>query len=174
MLFIGGSLVDIVANLGTHPSRLGVPGHALVVTLIGLANVGMLCAAVGIGLIVAQGMREVNCLLMAAVVAAITDIVSVFMGPTGHLITTDVFDYLSFQWGILGLCGISPIIGMGDFIFLALFFTGARKFGWDARKTLWGMWCALATGLLATLYGPHALPALPFMAVALLVFMPMT
>lgn len=169
MLFIGGSIIDIAANYAAHPSRLGVLDHTLIITLIGLANLGMLFAAVGIGLIVAQGMREVNYLLMAAVVAALTDIVSVFMGPTKHLITTDVFDYLSFQWGILGLGNISPIIGMGDFVFLTLFFTGARKFGWDARKTLGAMCCALAVGLLATLYGPRALPALPFMAMALLV-----
>lgn len=169
LLFIGGSAIDIAANYCAHPMRFGLPSHALVLLLTGVANAGMLFAAVGIGLIVAQGMREVNYLIMAAVVAALTDIVSVFMGPTKHLITTNAFDYMAFQWGILGLGDVSPIIGMGDFVFLALFFMGVRKFGWDARKTLWGMSCALACGLLATLYGPHALPALPFMAVALLV-----
>ena len=169
LLFILGSAVDGISNYLTHSSWLGVPNHALILVLTGVANVGMLFAAVGIGLIVAQGMRQVNYLVMAAIVAAATDIISVFMGPTKHLITTDAFAYLSFQWGILGLGDISPIIGMGDFIFLALFFTGVRKFGWAAHKTLYAMCFALAIGLLSTLYGPRALPALPFMAVALLI-----
>ena len=105
---------------------------------------------------------------MAAIVAAVADFISVSVGPTRHIIGTDVAPYISLHWGIVGMGGVATIVGMGDFLFLSLFFVGARKFGWNTRLTLAAMCLALAVAFLSMLLLPRPLPALPFLAVALL------
>ncbi len=171
-VFIVGGLLDLGCNFLAHPTAPRTVAPDLALALIGIANLGMLLCAVAMGLIVAQGMKSVNHLVTAAVVGALTDMVSVFMGPTKHNITTDVFYYLSFQWGILGLSDVQPVVGMGDFIFIALFFVGVRRFGWKAQRTLIALGAALTIGFVLAIYGPReatALPALPFLGAGLLV-----
>jgi len=105
---------------------------------------------------------------MAAVVGAVTDLFSVYAGPTKHLVKTSVFPYVSYQWGLIGNGGIFPCVGMGDFIFLVLYFAGVRKFGLDQKKTLMAMAGAIVVGFLSILVSPRGVPALPFMSVGLL------
>lgn len=163
-MIIGGVLLDLVFHTLARWIRLQVLADAL----SGVANLGLLLAAIGVGIWVARGLQKPHYLVMAAIVAALTDIFSVYAGPTKHLVMTGAFRYLSFAWGILGSGGVQGIIGSGDFIFLALFFNGVRRFDLDDRKTLHAMNAALATGFLSTLISPQGIPALPFMAVALL------
>lgn len=167
-LIVIGVVVDVVFNFVA--TRLD-GSHALKVlsaALTGVANLGVLTAAIGVGLLVGRGLQKPNYLVMAAIVGAITDIFSVYAGPSKHLIGSGTFYYVSLQWGVIGEGGVQPIVGAGDFIFLALYFFGARKFGLDDRKTLWAMMAAIAVGFIATLF-VGAIPALPFMSLALLI-----
>ena len=104
---------------------------------------------------------------MAAIVG-VTDIFSVYAGPSKHIISSQAFLYFSYQWGVLGE-GVIPCVGAGDFIFLSLYFAGARRFGLNERKTLVAMIAAFGIGFLTLLVSPSGIPALPFMAALLLV-----
>jgi len=136
---------------------------------IGLANLGMLAAALAAGIMVSKGLRRVSYLVLGAVTGAVADAFSVFAGPTKHLIQTDAVFFLSFQWGSIGQGGIKPIVGVGDFIFLALFFAGSQKFGWNTFRTLKSMMIAVVVGFTFALVMGVGLPALPFFALALLI-----
>jgi len=165
LIFLLGGSADIAGNLLWHKC---IGWHYLARSgWIGLANLGMLSAALAVGVMVSKGLRRVSYIALAAILGSLADVVSVSAGPTRHLVQTDAVYFLSFQWGIIGEQGIKPIVGMGDFIFLALFFAGAHRFGWDTRRTFAAMAIALIIGFCLTLLGGVGLPALPFFAVAL-------
>jgi hypothetical protein len=165
-LIVSGVLIDVVCNFSaTRADGL----MWLWVPLIGVGNLGLLMAATGVGLLVGRGLQKPNYLVMAAIVGALTDIFSVYAGPSKHLIGSAAFPYVAFHWGLIGQGSVLPMIGAGDFIFLALYFYGARKFGLDDRKTLAAMMAAFAVGFLSTLFFPQGVPALPFMSAALLI-----
>lgn len=162
----GGMTLDVLCNFSAL-NLLSATG-VLRLVLIGFGNLGILAAAIGIGLLVARGLKQPNYLIMAAIVGAVTDIFSVYLGPSKHLITSEVFPYVAYQWGLIGQGDILPCVGAGDFIFMTLYFAGARRFGLNARKTYVAMCVALAIGYLSLLVSPNGIPALPFMAVLLL------
>jgi hypothetical protein len=164
-LIVSGVLLDVACNFSaTRVESV----KSLWVVLVGVGNLGVLMAAIGVGLLVGRGLQKPNYLVMAAIVGALTDIFSVYAGPSKHLLGSAAFPYVAFHWGLVGQGGVFPMIGAGDFIFLALYFYGARKFGLDDRKTLAAMMSAFAVGFLSTLFSPQGIPALPFMSAALL------
>ena len=164
-LIISGIIIDILFNLLAARSD-GFPVLAAPLTAVG--NLGVLMFAIGLGLAVARGLQKPNYLVLAAIVGAVTDIFSVYAGPTKHLIGTGAFGYLSFAWPLIGAGGVQGIVGVGDFVFLALFFDGARRFKLDDRVTLWAMCGAMIVGFAFTWITQAGVPALPFFAVALL------
>jgi hypothetical protein len=164
-LLVSGVIIDLLF----HRLALGIASiKVLSAALHAVGNLGMLMAAIGLGLWVGRGLQKPNYLVMAALVGALTDVFSVYAGPTKHLLGTGAFPYVSFHWGILGQGGVMPIVGAGDFVFLALYFFGARKFGLDDRKTLLAMIAALGLGFWTGWWFQVAIPALPFMSAALL------
>ena len=163
-LIISGIIIDILFNL--LAARAIVPVLAAPLTAVG--NLGVLMFAIGLGLAVARGLQKPNYLVLAAIVGALTDIFSVYAGPTKHLIGSSAFGYLSFAWPLVGAGGVQGIVGVGDFVFLALFFDGARRFKLDDRVTLWAMCGAMIVGFAFTWVTQAGVPALPFFAVALL------
>ena len=163
-LIFSGIIIDILFNL--LAARAIVPILAAPLTAIG--NLGVLMFAIGLGLAVARGLQKPNYLVLSAIVGALTDIFSVYAGPTKHLIGSSAFGYLSFAWPLVGAGGVQGIVGVGDFVFLALFFDGARRFNLDDRKTLWAMCAAIGVGFAFTWITEAGVPALPFFAVALL------
>jgi hypothetical protein len=150
--------------LGIHAEQITIAAAAL----HGTGNVGLLMAATALGLLVGRGLQKPNYLIMAAIVGAVTDIFSVYSGPSKHVLSSSVFPYVSFHWGLIGQGEVLPIVGAGDFIFLALYFFGARKFGLDDRKTFAAMAIAFAVGFLSAIVTQRGIPALPFMSLALL------
>jgi hypothetical protein len=167
-LIIIGVVVDLLFNFVATKVDGAAAIKVLSSALTGIGNLGVLTAAIGVGLLVGRGLQKPNYLVMAAIVGALTDIFSVYAGPSKHIIGSGAFPYVSFQWGVIGQGGVQPIVGAGDFIFLALYFFGVRKFGLDDRKTLYAMIFAIAAGFVATLF-VGAIPALPFMSIALLI-----
>lgn len=168
-LIVTGVTVDVLYNILAHRHH----GSDLFDTLHGaglqgLANIGLLIAATGAGLLAARGLQHPNYLVMAAVVGALTDIFSVYHGPTKIIISTQAFPYMSYHWGLIGGGGIAPCVGIGDFLFLALYLAGASKFGLNRNSTLVAMCAAFVLGFLTLLVSPGGIPALPFMSAALL------
>lgn len=175
MMTASGMAMDLACNLpaakiASHWPEGIMPAGSIdwpYAALVAVGNFGVLLAATGVGLVVARGMKQPNYLLMAAVAGALADIYSVFFGPSKHTLSSDVFFYLSFQWNVAGQ-GIIPCVGAGDFIFLSLFFAGARRFKLDDRVTLAAMLAAFALGFLTAVLTQQGIPALPFMAAMLL------
>jgi len=171
LIFLGGGmLLDVAFNfaaLKIASVGSGSTPNALVLAFTAFANLGVLGAAVAIGWLVARGLKRPSYLITAAVVGALTDIFSVYAGPSKHVLSSDVFPYVSYQWGVAGQ-GVIPCVGAGDFIFLCLFFAGARRFGLDDRKTFFAMIAAFGLGYLSLVVSPKGIPALPFMAALLL------
>ena len=165
---LGGIIVDIACNYAAM-KWLGTPGESgvLQLALMATANLGILTAATSAGILVARGLREPRYLVMAAIVGAITDIFSVYAGPSKQVVSSDVFPYLGYQWGVFGQ-GVIPCVGAGDFIFLSLYFVGARRFGLSERKTFMAMIAAFGLGFVSLVLTGAAIPALPFMATLLL------
>ncbi len=164
-LIVSGIVIDILFNLlagrSTYFPILAAP-------LASIGNLGVLMFAIGLGLAVARGLQKPNYLVLAAIVGALTDIFSVYAGPTKHLIGSSAFGYLSFAWPLVGAGGVQGIVGVGDFVFLTLFFDGARRFKIDDRVTLCAMCAAMIVGFAFTWITQAGVPALPFFAVALL------
>jgi hypothetical protein len=165
-LVAGGMALDVVCNSVAQRSAAGP--QALRLSLIAFGNLGVLAAAIGIALLVARGMKKPNYLIVAAIAGAVADLVSVFAGPSKLTLDSDLFPYVSYHWGQIGRGGVGPMVGAGDFIFLAIYFSGARRFGLNERKTLLAMFAALVVGFSFSAFGDIALPAVPFMALALL------
>jgi hypothetical protein len=171
-LLIGGGLcADVLCNrlaiqASPDSSALSSPLQWL---FLACGNLGVVAAAIGIGVIVARGLQKPNYLIMAAIVGALTDIFSVFSGPSKVTLHSEVFPYVSYQWGVVGHGTIIPIVGAGDFLFLALYFSGVRRFHLSENKTLIAMCVDFALGFLSLLVRPEGIPALPFMATLLLI-----
>ena len=166
LIIAGGALVDIIGNR----SAVLLPDtkSLLYLLLLALGNLGVLAAAIGAGLLVARGLQKPNYLIMAALVGAVTDVFSVYSGPSKTTLQSDIFPYVSYQWGVIGQGGAIGIIGAGDFIFLALYFAGARRFHLPEGVTFLAMCAAFGVGFLSLLVIPQGVPALPFMATFLL------
>jgi hypothetical protein len=163
----GGIGVDIVCN---RVAAMVPPGQEGVLQwlFLALGNLGMMAVAIAAGILVARGLQKPNYLIMAAIVGAVTDIFSVYSGPSKFTMNSSVFPYVSYQWGVVGQGGTIPIIGAGDFIFLALYFAGTRRFHLSETKTFVAMCAAFGVGFLSILVIPQGVPALPFMAMMLL------
>jgi hypothetical protein len=162
--------LKLAAEAGESWQAGGIIGgiaEVLRLILIATGNLGLLMAATALGILVARGLLKPNYLVMAAIVGALTDIFSVYAGPTKHVLTSEALPYVSYQWGVAGQ-GVIPCVGIGDFLFLSLYFAGARRFGLDERKTFWAMAVAFALGYISLLWSPQGIPALPFMAALLL------
>lgn len=138
------------------------------VPFFAIGNLGVLSAALGIGQLVARGMKKVNYLIVAVTAGAVSDLISVFAGPSKVTLQSDFFPYVAYHWGLIGMGEVVPMVGAGDFIFLAIYFAGARRFGLDTRKSLLAMFAAFGAGFAMSAFYIIALPALPFMGVAFL------
>lgn len=163
-----GIALDVSCNFAAGKLGEDAATETSRLALVAFANIGLIVAATSLGLLVARGLRRPDYLIMAAIVGALTDIFSVYAGPSKHILSSATFPYVSYQWGVIGQGGVIPCVGAGDFVFLALYFYGVRRFGLDDRKTLVAMAAAFALGYLALLLSPGGIPALPFMSALLL------
>ncbi len=163
-------------------SHGGAPLSEVQLMAIAASGVGFLTACAMGGRLLSRLVREPNLLLPVLVTAAVADVFTVFAGPTGEMLkrAPSVVQHLSMavpQAGSAahgrGMAGIAiaASIGLGDYIFGALFLAAAWRHGLDTRRAaIGGAICALI-GMLCVLLIPAlpALPLLPFIAVGVLV-----
>ena len=114
-------------------------------------------------------------LLPACAVASCADIVSVLSphGPTHALATNErALSILAVAFPVPGTHAAAPSIGVGDLVFLALILGGARAHALPfARTVVLGFVGLLAAGVVAAFF-EAPIPALPFIAVAVIAFVP--
>jgi len=198
MLGFGTAFVAVVLGLVMALCRVPAPAWAEAVIAVvlggcfGLAraahwphlagDVFLVVAAVFLGRLVSRMLREPSILLPVAVVAAAVDLWGVYWGFVSHVSKTapEVTESLSAQVPQMADMPIEiPMVGamgVGDFLFLALFVAAVDRLGLGLRRTFWALLVVLAAGPTLALLIPkwlfhselEALPGLPFIALAVL------
>lgn len=147
-----------------------------------LGTVLFLPACLFAGRLLSRVVRERGMTLPVCIVAALADIFTVFWGPTGQALerAPEVVQKLSLAIpaagsavGVHGAKGLAFVatMGLGDFIFLALFMSLAVRFGFPLWRTLGAVMVGALVGVVLALANPFGLPGmplLPYMAAAFL------
>jgi hypothetical protein len=145
-------------------------------------NLAFMMACVAAGKLLSRIIRDRNILLPVCIVAALADLYTVFAGPTGQALqeAPKLVQKLSVAipqpgsatgpTGHMGLA-FAGTMGLGDFIFIAMFFAAAMRFGFRLRRSYWGILLPTATALTGFLLAPKlpGIPLLPFIATGFLV-----
>lgn len=109
-------------------------------------------------------------LAAAAVAVLVVDTWSVLSGPSRLVLeeAPSLLDYLLVHFPALGRSVPGAGVGMSDLAIVALFTVAAAGTGLRARLTFGALWLSLPAALGVALIFSRPLPALPFVAVALL------
>ena len=173
MLVLCGELWWIVSGL-----RLSGPWHLVA---SGAANTLFMLSCGAFGRLLARLVRERNLLVAVLVTAAVVDVFTVTVGPTRHALekAPQVVHKLAMAvpkpgsaTGEKGLAGltIAASIGLGDFIFTAMFLAAAVRHGLNAGRAALAAGCLVVVAMALVLCVPAvpALPLLPFIAFGML------
>ncbi len=146
------------------------------------ADVVFVLACVFAGRLLSRILRERNIMLPIAIVLALTDIFTVFVGPVAVALTKapGLVEQLSMKLpavgsaaGPEGAAGLTHFatLGLGDIIFAVVLLAGAARFDLNFRGTVWWMLGLVAAGLGLFVAMPAVppMPVLPLMAIAFLI-----
>ena len=124
------------------------------------------------GRLLSRILRERNILLPVAGVAILADIFTVFVGPAGKALAKAPQLVQKFSVGLPTAGSAVPgahlpptvgTMGLGDFIFLALFLTAAARFGFPLRRGGRIIATLVCVALAAYLLLPPILPGIPLL-----------
>ncbi len=141
-----------------------------------VGNIALILWAVLIGRLVSRIIREGKLLLPVAVVASLVDIFTVFWGFVGKVVdkAPAVGAAFSAQAPAAELARqvnapILAYIGMGDFLFIAMFLSVALRHAMPAGRAMWAAFVSmLAAAVVLVLWNPAGIPGLPFISIAVL------
>lgn len=165
------ALLSAVIVVGITVLLLKVKLSSIVLISMSLAfrDLFLMLFAASLGYTVSFIVREPSILLPVAVVAAMVDCWSVTVGPLRHVLENKpgVVAVASVQMPtpVPGVPG--TMIGMGDFLFLALFFGILYRFSMNTRGAFWAGYALLTLSMLIVMKFSTALPALVPMALAI-------
>jgi hypothetical protein len=154
---------------------LGVlaPGPSIVATA-GVAAL-LLGAGTSAGAALGERIQHAGHLGVVAYVSSLADLVSVLheSGPSAQILeSAPTLAVLAVGAPMAGTPDLSPILGIGDVVFVALYLAAARKHGLPFARTV----AALAVGLALTFVVVVALarpiPALPFLGLGVVLAHP--
>ena len=158
--------------------RLSTGGAVNELAVRPATSVVFLLVCLLMGRLISRILREANILLPVCIVAAAADIFTVYWGPTGKFLeqAPQVVEALSVQipevgsaTGPEGVAGLRFVtMGLGDFIFLAVFLTAGARLGFNLARTGWIIAVLLAVALAILFFLPTAAPLLPFIAAGFL------
>ena len=147
-----------------------LPGQQLV------GNIALILWAIFLGRLVSHVIREGKMLLPVAVVASIADVITVFHGVVAKVTAQapEVVQAFSATAPVAPPPGVTvPVltaVGIGDFLFLALFLTVTLRYSMNAVQAMWGAFAAMLVAPFAFFIWPEApgMPGLPFISVGVL------
>jgi hypothetical protein len=197
VLAFGAAFVALVVGLVTVLCRIAAPiwVEALAGGVLGcgfaaaraahlgpLGDALLMVASVFLGRVVSRMLREPSILVPVAVVAAAVDFWGVYWGFVAHVSKTapKVTESLSAQVPQMAKMPVEiPMVGamgVGDFLFLAVFVAAVFRLGLRLRRTYWVLVVTLTAGPTLALLIPQwlfhyelkALPGLPFISLAVL------
>jgi hypothetical protein len=128
----------------------------------------LLLAAVLMGCMAGRAIRERNIVLPIAVFAGLVDYWNVSVGPLGKIVENKpaIISAVAIHMPAPGIPTV--MIGMGDFVFMALFFSAVFKLGMNVRGTFWLGYALLTATMYAVILFGGALPALLPMGIAVI------
>lgn len=142
---------------------------------VALQTLALLVGARAIGRAVGERIASPGHVLPAAIIAAAADVASVLSpeGPTAQIVASErAVSLLVLAVPVPGTAEIAPLLGVGDVVFVALLFGVVARHQLSATRTA----VASALGILAafgvSLATASAVPALPTIGVAALLFEP--
>jgi len=169
LLILGAvsAAVGFSSALVARPEHLAEGAGVFVLFALCVADLGRILAAACVGVSLARYITSVGTVLIVVVAAIVSDIFSVFAGPTEALVRANspLLDFLLLIFPTFG----SPLgfgLGLSDFIFLALFAAAGRFLDLRYAATLLGVCAAAFLAVTAGLLLARPLPALPFIAMA--------
>jgi preprotein translocase subunit SecG len=134
-----------------------------------IVNLAILGIAFNLGKLIGLLVNERSYIVPLALVAAVADLWSVLAGPTAHIIEAPTYyRYFLICYPRLGSEILHPMVGLGDFTFLALFLTLIPRFNLRVRTTSWGFIVSFIIALLLSVISNKGIPVIPFMATAFL------
>jgi len=159
------------AHITRDLSAVVSPGAALL-----LGNAVLIVWASFLGKLVSRVIREGKLILPVAVVASIADIITVFWGIVAHVSKTspEVVETFSAAAPVVPPPNVSaPIlsaVGIGDFLFYAMFLAVALRYAMRPTATMWATFAVMLVAPIAFYYYPSAtgMPGLPFIGAAAL------
>lgn len=138
-----------------------------------IRDIGLMFFALSLGYAISTIVREPNVLLPVAIFAALVDFWSVNYGPLGMLLATrpEVVEAAAVQMPVVGRMMPVSVIGVGDFVFLALYFAVMHRFRMNVRGAFWLGFFLLTLTMLAVILVDwlSAVPALVPIGIAVLV-----
>ena len=144
-----------------------VSSHNLLTYLV--IDLGLLGIGCHIGKIVALGVTQRSYLVPLTLVASVTDLWSVWGGPTHVIVQEPNYqNYFLIAYPLLGTTHILPTLGLGDITFLALYFALLPRYNLKIRLTSWAIIGAFSVTFLLSLLAGKGLPAIPFISAAFL------
>lgn len=174
-MLLGLGLWYVLAGLGEENSRLRL-------ATVPAADVVFLVACVLAGRLLSRIVRERNLLLPVALVLALADVFTVFIGPTGEALEKmpELVTHLSIKVpqvgsaaGPAGAAGLTHMatMGPGDLVFAALFFAAVVRLGLNLRASFIGILIPVVIGLVGFMLLPAlpGVPVLPLMALGFLI-----
>jgi hypothetical protein len=141
-----------------------------------LANFAKLGAVAALGFWFLLYFERVSWVVLVAALIPVVDALSVWRGPTRHIVTEQpqVFDVLSFAFPVPG--GGSFDLGLPDILFFTLFLGAAARWGLRVGWTWLAMVASFAITMALALwvdpFGIGGLPALPGLSFAFLLANP--
>ncbi len=169
-----GKLVGLSAG-GAHIAKelsAVVPPAADLV----LGNTVLIVWAAFLGRLVSRIIREGKLILPVAVVASIADVITVFWGVVAHVSKTapEVVETFSASAPVVPPPNVAaPIlsaVGIGDFLFLAVFLSVTTRYGMRPAATMWATFAMMLIAPIAFWISPGltGMPGLPFLSAAAL------
>ena len=172
LLILGAvsAAIGFSSALAARPEYLADGAGFLALLALCVANLARILAAACVGISLARYVTSVATVLIVVLAAIVSDIFSVFAGPTEALVRANspLLDFLLLIFPTFG----SPLgfgLGLSDFILLALFAAAGRFLNLRYTATLLGVCCAAFLAVTAGLLLSRPLPALPFIAITFVV-----
>lgn len=187
---------SVIATAVATPrlTRAALPGVLLAVALLvvvhafglarganvvgaALVTIALLLGGTCLGGVVGGRIEHPGHLLVVAIVFTIADSFSVLheAGPTAAIVASEtMLPLVALPWPQLGADEptIAPILGVGDVVAAALFAAVAKRHGLDLRRTAAALFVGLEVAMALVITLERPIPALPTMALAVLVAHP--
>jgi hypothetical protein len=138
-------------------------------------TVCLLTACTLLGAVVGWAIEHPGHLVFVAIVSSAADVFSVFhpSGPSSAIAQSEVaLSVLALPWPMLGTRFVEPFLGAGDVVFTSLYVACGRKHALPERRTAAALTLGFAVTMVAVVALQAALPALPFLGMAMLLAQP--